>query len=320
MREHEKYRDYELDFDHADDLNRRSTRRRVRDDVEPARRGRLTEDAKDRLARLREDAVVDDVPDGADRWSTWGDAERGPKPWPEWLVTDLSAVDRELGIVKTGKEADVFLVERSLPDTAQVCALAAKRYRSNDHRMFHRDAGYLEGRRMRRSREMRAIANRTSFGRNLIAEQWAVAEFAALSRLWSLGAPVPYPVSRAGTELLMEFVGTDGQAAPRLAQLRPDQDGLLDLWRQLVDALGVLASAGLAHGDLSAYNLMVHDGRLVLIDLPQVVDLVANPGGREFLERDVRTIAGWFTAHGLEPELADPAEVTRSLLDIAGLL
>jgi RIO kinase 1 len=87
----------------------------------------------------------------------------------------------------------------------------------------------------------------------------------------------------------------------------------------LVDALAVMASAGLGHGDLSAFNLMVHDGRLVVIDLPQVVDLVANPRGPEFLERDVRNVSGWFTARGLSPELAEPREVTEMLLDVAGL-
>ncbi|MGM1063090.1 serine protein kinase RIO [Saccharothrix sp. Mg75] len=299
--------------------SRKAGRARRREDVDPARRGRLTEEAKDRLAQVREDAAVEDAPPEGDRWSTWGDADQGPEPYPSWLVTDLSAVDRELGVVKTGKEADVFLLERWTPGTDRTCLLAAKRYRSNDHRLFHRDAGYLEGRRMRRSREMRAMGNRSAFGRNLIAERWAVAEFAALSTLHLLGAPVPYPVQRDGTELLLEFIGTDGSAAPRLAQLRPEPDELLGLWRQLVEALHLMASAGLAHGDLSAYNLMVHDGRLVVIDLPQVVDLAANPRGPEFLERDVRNVAAWFTSRGLAPELAEPLEVTEALLETAGL-
>jgi len=246
------------------------------------------------------------------------DAEQGPKPHPSWLITELAAVDRELGIVKTGKEAEVFLLERAMGEKS--CLLAAKRYRSNDHRMFHRDAGYLEGRRMKKSRETRAIANRTAFGRNLIAEQWTVAEFAALSRLWQLGAPVPYPVQRSGTELLLEFIGDDeGNAAPRLAQIRPGEDELLDLWRQLVDTLTLLAEAGLTHGDLSAYNLMVHEGRLIMIDLPQVVDLVANPRGVQFLDRDVRNISGWFASRGLQPEIADPSALVATLLDTAGM-
>ena len=310
MREHDLYLDYEAAFDDADTKQRKS-RRGKNEETEPTRRGRMTEQERARVARAREDA--DDLQADGDRWSTWGDAEHGPKPYPDWLVTELAATDRELGIVKTGKEADVFLLERGTPDRS--CLLAAKRYRSNDHRMFHRDAGYLEGRRMKESRMTRAIANRTAFGRNLIAEQWAVAEFAALARLWQLGAPVPYPVQRSGTELLLEFIGDDeGNAAPRLAQARPDSDELLDLWRQLVAALTVLAGAGLTHGDLSAYNLMVHDGGLVLIDLPQIVDIVANPQGTEFLMRDCHNICTWFSRRGLA---VDEDELFGSLMAAA---
>ena len=81
--------------------------------------------------------------------------------------------------------------------------------------MFHRDAGYVEGRRVRRSRETRAMARRTEFGRDLLAGQWAAAEFAALARLWADGVAVPYPVQLAGTELLLEFVGDARRRRPR---------------------------------------------------------------------------------------------------------
>lgn len=290
-------------------------------DPQSPRSGRLTEAERIRLAAVRESAFAGPpLPPGADRWSTWDDGEHGPRPRPEWVVTELAAADSELGILKTGKEADVFLIQRAVPDTDRGCLMAAKRYRSNEHRMFHRDAGYLEGRRMRRSREMRAMANRTSFGRNLIAEQWAVAEFAALSRLWSLGAPVPYPVQRSGTELLMEYLCDDeGTAAPRLAELRPSGDELRDLWDQLTAVLDLMASAGMTHGDLSAYNLLVHEGRLMLIDLPQIVDVVANPRGLEFLARDVANVATWFRARGLPEEVSDPVTLTEELVAAAGL-
>lgn len=259
--------------------------------------------------------VEDDSPPTGDRWSSWDGADHGPEPRPPWVITEHGAVDTDLGVLKTGKEADVHLVERAVPGSDRSTLMAAKRYRSAEHRMFHRDAGYLEGRRVRRSREMRAMATRTAFGRDLIAGQWAAAEFAALSLLWRDGLPVPYPVQRAGTELLIEYLGTDdGLAAPRLAGLRPGPDELCDLWHQLVDALVGLARHGLAHGDLSAYNLLVHDGRLVVIDLPQVVDVVGNPNGREFLARDVRRIGEWFTARGLPPEVGDPETLLDELL------
>lgn len=291
------------------------------------RRRRFDDDLPDRpyrpdLAALaavdgRCGAGPDDLPPGLRR-STWDGAEHGPVPRPGWVVTELAAVDTELGVLKTGKEADVHLVERAVPGTERCALLAAKRYRPPEHRLFHRDAGYLEGRRVRRSRETRAMAQRTAFGRDLLAGQWARAEFAALSRLWSDGVPVPYPVQLAGTELLLEFLSTDGgTAAPRLAQLRPDAATLCDLWHQLVEALLGMARHGLTHGDLSAYNLLVPDGRLVLIDLPQVVDVIGNPQGPGFLARDVRRIGDWFVARGLPAGC--PGALLRELRIEAGM-
>jgi RIO kinase 1 len=261
--------------------------------------------------------ATDGLPEG-DRWSTWDQSmptERGPKPYPDWLVTDLAAVDTELGILKTGKEADVFLLRRGVPQTSRSCLLAAKRYRSAEHRMFHRDGGYLEGRRTRESRVNRAMASRSTFGRQAIAGQWAAAEFSALTRLYAAGVPVPYPAQILGTELLLEFIGSpDGIAAPRLAETRPGPAELAGLWDQLVQALVALARDGLAHGDLSAYNLLVHQEQLIMIDLPQVVDVIANPRGAFFLTRDAENIGRWFAAHGLagvRPEPADLAALLR---------
>lgn len=311
---------YEL-ADEADAPVKARMRRDRRGELASRTRGRLTEQARARLVQEREAVAVDDGPPQGDRWSTWGDADEvGPGPHPSWLVTELAAVDAELGILKTGKEADVFLVERAVPTTGRSCLMAAKRYRGGDHRLFHRDASYLEGRRLRDSREMRAMQRRSDFGRNLIAQQWAIAEFAALRELRAIGAPVPYPVQRIGTELLLEFIGADdGTAAPRLVQLRPDQDQLADLWQQLIEAMVTLARRGHTHGDLSAYNLLVHDGELLLIDLPQVVDIVSNPRGREFLHRDVRAVCTWFVSRGLPADVADPEVVVELLLREAGL-
>jgi len=243
--------------------------------------------------------LTDDNPFDEPPYSTWDVAQHGPDPIPDWVVTDHNALDTELGILKTGKEADVHLVRRALPGQAE-CLLAAKRYRSNEHRMFHRDAGYQEGRRTRKSRDTRALAKRTAYGRDIASGKWAAAEFEALARFWALGAPVPYPVQLLGTELMLEFIGDDdGTAAPRLAQCRPSRAELADLFAQCVEALRLLAGAGYAHGDLSAYNLLVHDGRLVVIDVPQVVDLFANPQGPGYLERDCANVCRWFAARGL---------------------
>lgn len=309
MREHDR----SFDFDHDPHPPTHRRRRRFDDDpTPPARRARSAPPVWD--------ATDADGPPAGDRWSTWDGARHGPDPRPAWVVTEHAAVDVELGVLKTGKEADVHLVERAVPGTDHRCLLAAKRYRTAEHRMFHRDAGYLEGRRVRKSREMRAMANRTEFGRDLLSGQWADAEFGALARLWSDGVAVPYPVQVAGTELMLEFIGDDdGTAAPRLAQLRPEPDELRALWDQLVDALLGLARHGWAHGDLSAYNLLVHDRRLLLIDLPQVVDVVANPRGPEYLHRDVTRIGEWFLARGLPAEAGHPDALREELLAQLGM-
>jgi RIO kinase 1 len=269
------------------------------------------------------DAATFGLPEG-DRWSTWDQStlsERGPRPYPRWLITELAAVDTELGVLKTGKEADVFLLRRGVPGIPWSCLLAAKRYRSAEHRMFQRDSEYLEGRRVRDSRVNRAMANRSAAGRAMIAVQWANAEFAALSQLYQAGLPVPYPVQVLGTELLLEFIGEpDGTAAPRLAETRPGDAELASLWEQLVTALCELARLGYAHGDLSAYNLLVHRGRLVMIDMPQVVDVIANPRGAEFLARDAANVGRWFAARGLRAGGCGPGELPGLLAHEARLV
>lgn len=273
--------------------------------VSPRTRRRFDDDDFDAPATRWEQlstAEVDEVDDGV-IYSTYPDSVHGPMPAPDWVITSPAATDTDLGVFKTGKEADVSLVRRTHGDSSML--LAAKQYRDAHHRMFHRDAGYLEGRRMRRSRENRAMDTRTEFGRQLIAGQWSAAEFDVLSRLWSTGAAVPYPVQLAGTQLMMEFIGDDdGVAAPRLVQLRPQPDEAAALFVQMHDVLTCLADAGYTHGDLSPYNVLVHGGRLVLIDLPQAVDLVGNPRGFEFLLRDCENICTWFRARGVAAETA----------------
>ena len=246
-----------------------------------------------------------DAPPEGERWSSWDGAMHGPAPRPDWVITALGAVDADLGILKTGKEADVHVVRRWVPDgtpaPARDVLMAAKRFRSSRHRLFHRDAGYLEGRRVRRSREMRAMARRTEFGKELVSGQWAMAEFHALGELHALGLPVPYPVQLDGLEMLMEFIGSpDGVAAPRLASARPGPALLRGLYEQLHDALVLLSGRGWAHGDLSAYNVLLDGDRLVIIDWPQIVDVIGNPQGFDFLHRDCVTICRWFTARGLD--------------------
>jgi len=260
--------------------------------------------------------AYDDLGDGQ-RWSTWLAVEplcRGPEPRPDWVVTSQAAVDTELGILKTGKEADAFLVERAVPDSdalGESVILVAKRYRSTEHRTFHRAATYTEGRSVKRSRDERALKRKSTWGKIVAAGEWAVSEWDALKRCWELGLPVPYPVQIDGTELLMEWITYDGETAPRLAQTRPEPALLASYFDQLRDALALMVQHGIVHGDLSPYNILAAGDRLVIIDLPQVVDLVGNPAGMDFLLRDCTNVCTWFTAKGLE---VDPGELFAELM------
>lgn len=256
---------------------------------------------------------LDAEPGDGQRWSTWPAAtptERGPAPYPDWLETSAGAFDTELGIVKTGKEADVFLLERAVPGHGG-CTLAAKRYRGGDRSDFHRSQQYEEGRRFANTRDARAVAGKSAYGRSVAAAHWATNEFAALCIAWRAGIPVPYPVQLSGTELLMEFIGDGRTAAPRLAQARLSRDGYADAYAQVERILFAFARSGYAHGDLSAYNLLWHEGQVVVIDLPQIVDLAANPSGLDFLHRDVVNVCTWFTRKGVE---TDPEDLFAGLV------
>ncbi|MHC6177409.1 serine protein kinase RIO [Glutamicibacter endophyticus] len=249
------------------------------------------------------------------RYSSWPNVEkscRGPQPYPQWIIEDAAAIDTELGILKTGKEGDVFLLERAT-DSRSVL-LAAKRYRGRDHSQFTRSAAYSEGRAARRSRDNRAVANNSTFGRLVAAQQWVNAEWNYLKTCHAAGVPVPYPVQVDGTEILMEFISDPEHpqaAAPRLAQLPRHDRRLPLLWEQLEAAMESLAIAGLTHGDLSPYNILVAGDRLVLIDMPQCVDLAGNVQGLDFLHRDCVNICTWFSSKGLE---RNPEQLFSSLL------
>jgi RIO kinase 1 len=250
------------------------------------------------------DYVAYDDLDPDQRWSTWLSVEplcRGPVPRPDWVVTSQGAIDTELGILKTGKEADAFLLERADPHRPdESVVMVAKRYRDTDHRSFQRAATYTEGRGTKRSRDDRALKRKSTWGREVARYEWAAAEWTALVRCWQLGLPVPYPVQIDGTEILMEWISVAGETAPRLAQTRPERPLLESWYDQLRDALATMVQAGFVHGDLSPYNILAAGDRLVIIDLPQVVDLVGNAAGFDFLLRDCTNVCTWFRARGLE--------------------
>ena len=120
-----------------------------------------------------------------------------------------------------------------------------------------------------------------------------------LRRAWEAGVSVPYPVEQTDHGLLMEFIGDESMAAPKLGQARLSGAELATAWEQLLANLRALTGAGLVHADLSAYNLLWWEGRLVVIDLPQAVEFTTHTDAYELLHRDVANVGDWFTRHGL---------------------
>lgn len=271
-------------------------------------RKRNTED----FERIRHSAPApswdDDEPDP--EASTYVFAEKGPEPVPDWVITSDEAVQHDLGILKTGKEADVHLVERSLAGRTNV--LAAKRYRKFEDRLFRNDARYRTGKRTGESRLDKAVDKGNRAGMAFRAQLWLMTEFDVLCRLWTAGAPVPYPVQKLNSEIMVELIGSPEQAAPRLVHARLDGTDAQAAWTQLVDALHLMARHGVVHGDLSPYNVLWHEGRIVIIDFPQAVDPIAHGEGIALLERDCTNVCDWFSRRGVRTP--SPGELFSEVL------
>jgi RIO kinase 1 len=259
----------------------------------------------------------DDEPDP--EATTYLGATHGPDPVPDWVITSGDARQYELGALKSGKEAEVFIVERTFGDERNL--LAAKRYRDGRQRGF-RDASYRTGKEPRDGRTARAIKKKTDFGMAARAGVWAAAEFESLSRMYIAGVPVPYPVQLLDTEILLEYLGDEDEAAPRLAQYRPAKGELNSLRDQAVAILWAITGAGLVHADLSPYNVLVWEGRLYVIDAPQAAELTDvtrasqyNPMALEFLRRDCHNLLQWFERK--RADVPDPDKLYSELVAAA---
>ena len=211
-------------------------------------------------------------------------------------LIDDGVIDEVIRSLKSGKEATVYLVRTG---TQTRCA---KVYRDMRQRSFQRRAQYQEGRKMRGSRQTRAMKKNTRFGRSEQESAWKNAEVDALYRLHAAGVRVPKPYGYFNDVLIMELVtDSGGQPAPRLGEvdLSPEEARVYHefLMRQVVRMLNI----GLIHGDLSEFNVLVAPDGPVIIDLPQVVNAAGNNGALAMLQRDVNNIRG--TLARFAPEL-----------------
>jgi RIO kinase 1 len=213
-------------------------------------------------------------------------------------LIDDGVIDEVIRPLKSGKEATVYLVR------AGVHARCAKVYRNMAQRSFQKRAQYQEGRKVRGSRQARAMRKSTRFGRREQEAAWKNAEVDALYQLTSAGVRVPKPFGYFNDTLLMELV-TDaaGDPAPRLGDLDLAPETARDYHRFLIQQIVRMLSIGLIHGDLSEFNVLVGPDGPVIIDLPQIVNAAGNNGAFAMLERDVNNIRG--TLGRFAPELLE---------------
>ncbi|MCF6253110.1 MAG: serine protein kinase RIO [Methylococcaceae bacterium] len=206
----------------------------------------------------------------------------------ELLVTD-GFIDEVIHPLKSGKEAAVYVV-RSEGEIR-----CAKVYKTANKRGFHKQALYQEGRKVRNSRQARAMKNNSRFGRQQQEEVWQNAEVDALYRLAAAGVRVPQPYNFVEGVLLMELV-TDGHgaAAPRLIDLELTSEQALEYHGLIIKEVVRMLCAGLVHGDLSEFNILIDLHGPVIIDLPQAVDASANNNAARMLQRDVNNLAVYF--------------------------
>ena len=206
----------------------------------------------------------------------------------EPLVRD-GLVDEVIRPLKSGKEAAVYVV---LSEGQIRCA---KVYKEANKRGFHKQALYQEGRKVRNSRQARAMEKNTRFGRKQQEEVWQNAEVDALYRLAAAGVRVPQPYNFVEGVLLMELVTDEhGAAAPRLNDLELTSEQALEYHGLLIKEVVRMLCAGIVHGDLSEFNVLVDAHGPVIIDLPQAVDAAANNNAARMLERDVNNLAAYF--------------------------
>jgi RIO kinase 1 len=201
------------------------------------------------------------------------------------LVTE-GLVDEVLRQLMSGKEATVYIVR---------CGeeiRCAKVYKDAKQRSFRKSTSYQEGRKTKNSRQARAMEKGSRYGRQMQEEAWQSAEVDALYRLAAAGVRVPQPYICHEGVLLMDLVtDADGHPAPRLNDIELSPEQALEFHAGLLTQVVRMLCAGIIHGDLSEYNILVGADGPVIIDLPQAVDAAGNSSAGVMLERDVANLA-----------------------------
>ncbi|MEA9394005.1 PA4780 family RIO1-like protein kinase [Lelliottia amnigena] len=204
-------------------------------------------------------------------------------------LIDDGLVDDVLQRLKSGKEADVYTV--MCGDKIQ----CAKVYKEASQRSFKQAVHYQEGRKVRNTRNSRAMQKGSKFGRKQQEEAWQMAEVDALFRLANAGVRVPQPYMCIDGVLLMELVtDAEGMVAPRLSDVTLTEESAVADFHTMIRNIVRMLCVGIVHGDLSEFNVLLDAQGPVIIDLPQAVDAAANNHAESMFERDVGNITAYY--------------------------
>jgi RIO kinase 1 len=284
-------------------------------------RGRKPKNLKEKRQKLQNE--VAELADDAGLSAGFNITYKPTRFEAEWLMTSLSHFfEQDLIVdvvarVQGGKEANVYRCRAH--HTLDVDLLAAKVYRPRKFRNLRNDAMYREGRQIlteengkpadpRDDRIVRAIGKKTAFGVQVQHTSWLMYEYKTLESLYKAGAAVPRPVGAAENAILMGYVGDEYLAAPTLQETTLSVAEAKPLFDEAMRNIELMMQYGIIHGDLSAYNILYWEGKITLIDFPQVTQAQTNRNAFKILRRDVERICNYFAGYGIRSDVQAIAE------------
>lgn len=220
-----------------------------------------------------------------------------------------AVVDELMFIIKSGKEATVYLAKSADGYSA------VKIYTELRVRSFKNDGIYRQGRFIGNARIEKAINQGSRTGINAHQILWVNEEFRQMKFLYEAGIPVPRPIASSGLVVVMEFIGEDEEAAPRISDLTMKEEEAREAFSQSLNILEKIVSTGRIHGDYSAYNLLWNKGKAVVIDFPQVVNFISNTSAKELLRRDISSLFKSFKKYRFR-DLPDEERIYNKFLKI----
>jgi len=239
-----------------------------------------------------------------------------------WLLDSLGGFYEQQWIsdvlrkVKGGKEASVYQCRGGTAVPTNL--VAAKVYRPRSLRNLRNDHLYREGREdlddegktVLDEGKIKAMRQRTQYGKDLLHQSWIAYEITTMQTLHAAGADVPAPYTMANNAILMNYIGDFGESAPTLNEVNLDHDEAKLLFERVVKNIDILLANEVVHGDLSAYNILYWEGDIVLIDFPQAISPHVNRNAFRIFERDVTRVCDYFRERGLQ---VNAHELSREL-------